>query len=286
MPTGGFDWSGVGNFFSSVGHFLFDKNPGGVELNASGASGGSSLSPTFDVKPVWNVIGELTHTFEGNPIWKVLGELAHLFEGEPAWKVLGELAHTFEGSPLWRAVGELVHTFEGNPIWQAVGDLFHLFEGEPIWDVVGELAHLFEGTPLWRAVGELVHEFEGFAHWIGQNLEHTFTAVANWIGQNLSQSFTAVASWIGPAFAGGVEGFGGGVAMVGENGPEIVALPSGSSVYPIASSGVAGNVSPINFGGSTPQQTQTLAVNIDGRALAVAMAPYIVSDLRLVLGAR
>jgi hypothetical protein len=35
-----------------------------------------------------------------------------------------------------------------------------------------------------------------------------------------------------PGFAGGVTNFGGGMAMVGENGPELVMLPTGSSVLP------------------------------------------------------
>lgn len=35
-----------------------------------------------------------------------------------------------------------------------------------------------------------------------------------------------------PGFAGGVDNFSGGMAVVGENGPEIINLPRGSSVYP------------------------------------------------------
>jgi hypothetical protein len=34
-----------------------------------------------------------------------------------------------------------------------------------------------------------------------------------------------------PAFANGVRNFGGGMALVGERGPEIVTLPRGSNVY-------------------------------------------------------
>jgi hypothetical protein len=42
-----------------------------------------------------------------------------------------------------------------------------------------------------------------------------------------------------PGFAGGVENFGGGWAMVGERGPELVNLPRGSDVIPAGAGGVA-----------------------------------------------
>lgn len=40
-----------------------------------------------------------------------------------------------------------------------------------------------------------------------------------------------------PGFAGGVDNFGGGLAVVGERGPELVSLPSGSSVFPSGTGG-------------------------------------------------
>ncbi len=43
-----------------------------------------------------------------------------------------------------------------------------------------------------------------------------------------------------PGFAGGVDNFGGGLAVVGEQGPEMVRLPPGSSVYPHGASGGSG----------------------------------------------
>jgi phage-related protein len=44
-----------------------------------------------------------------------------------------------------------------------------------------------------------------------------------------------------PHFANGVQGFGGGLAMVGERGPEIVNLPPGSDVYSTGTGPKAGN---------------------------------------------
>lgn len=56
-----------------------------------------------------------------------------------------------------------------------------------------------------------------------------------------------------PGFAGGVRNFGGGLAIVGERGPEMVHLPSGSNVY------TNGEMQGMMLGGSP------LTVNVDAR---------------------
>lgn len=60
-------------------------------------------------------------------------------------------------------------------------------------------------------------------------------------GKSLSNIFGKLKSLV-PGFANGVRDFGGGVAMVGENGPEKVILPRGSSVVPSSLSGGSGTV--------------------------------------------
>jgi hypothetical protein len=59
-----------------------------------------------------------------------------------------------------------------------------------------------------------------------------------------------------PHFAGGVTNFSGGMALVGEKGPELVNLPRGSSVIPNNQIGRAG-------GGSGIQVTQNIYNNVD-----------------------
>jgi TP901 family phage tail tape measure protein len=56
-----------------------------------------------------------------------------------------------------------------------------------------------------------------------------------------------------PGFAGGVQNFGGGLALVGERGPEIVSLPRGSNVYSNGTGPMMGEEIHIhnNFAGST-----------------------------------
>jgi len=50
-----------------------------------------------------------------------------------------------------------------------------------------------------------------------------------------------------PGFANGVQNFGGGLAIVGERGPELVRLPSGSDVIPNHALGGIGSASPVIF---------------------------------------
>jgi predicted transcriptional regulator len=60
-----------------------------------------------------------------------------------------------------------------------------------------------------------------------------------------------------PQFAGGVQNFGGGLAVVGERGPELVTLPRGSDVLPYGR-GVGGGV------------VQQIAIYVNGTAVDVA----------------
>jgi phage-related tail protein len=59
-----------------------------------------------------------------------------------------------------------------------------------------------------------------------------------------------------PGFAEGVKGFGGGMAVVGENGPELVNLPRGADVIP---NSVAFN----NSASKGKELNQTIYITID-----------------------
>jgi len=266
---------------------------------------GLDLNKTFDVSiawnvagdlfhsfignPIWNTAGDLFHAFIGNPIWNTAGDLFHAFVGNPIWNTAGELFHAFIGNPIWQAAGELFHAFIGNPIWQAAGELFHSFIGNPMWSVAGDLAHVFSGNPIWQADG-LTHLFAGLAQWEGKDLVHTFVAVANWVAQNLNPTFNVAAMFTGlPMFAGGIQNFGGGAAIVGERGPELVTLPAGSSVYPNdslpsigadAGSNLAGMFA--GSGGSTGPLV--LNVHFDSIQVANAILPQLAPIMHAQFG--
>jgi hypothetical protein len=115
------------------------------------------------------------------------------------------------------------------------------------------------------------------------------------IGGMLSSAMSGMFSGISlpsiPFFASGVENWQpGGLAVVGENGPELVSLPSGSSVYPMsASMGVGGGGAPISLGGggggSMPQSIN-FAVYLDSQVIASAMSMPMAANMRLISGNR
>jgi hypothetical protein len=121
----------------------------------------------------------------------------------------------------------------------------------------------------------------------------TLPAIPN-IGGMLSSAMSGMFSGISlpsiPFFASGVENWQeGGLAVVGDAGPELVRLPSGSSVYPMsAGAGVGGGVSPISFGGSggSAPQSINLVVQLDSQAILSAIGLPLSQNIRLASGMR
>lgn len=223
-------------------------------------------------------------------------DLTHTFTATVNWLATGDLNHSFIGNASWSAVGELIHTFIGNAGWSAVGELAHTFEGAASWVAQGGLQHTFEGAASWIASGGLQHTFEGLANWVGQGLTNLFTGKADWNGENLMHTFTGVASWdlqqitqvVGtiPGFASGVEGFQGGLAVVGEHGPELAYLPGGTSIYPQST---GGGFQPLNLGigdGGMISVTFNHTSTLNGKVVAQESIPFIAPILRSVRGVR
>jgi TP901 family phage tail tape measure protein len=115
-------------------------------------------------------------------------------------------------------------------------------------------------------------------------------AIHNAIGSGLS----ALGFHDIPGFATGVQNFGGGLAIVGEKGPELIALPSGSNVYnnadtqamlsrsatsPTVQASSANNTASNN-------QPVNITIMLDGRIIGRGVAPHIVDDIRVKTGLR
>jgi hypothetical protein len=100
----------------------------------------------------------------------------------------------------------------------------------------------------------------------------------SWLTEGISMPSFEMPSL--PGFAGGVTNFGGGAAIVGERGPELVTLPRGSNVIPAArtaammgrgSGGMAVNVTvnaPISGGIDSPQRGAEVAAMISQQVQA------------------
>ena len=248
--------------------------------------------PSMDMKNT-NLIQSMMGNFTD-------ADLTHTFTAVVNWATTGDLSHSFIGNAVWSAVGDLVHTFIGNASWDAVGDLVHTFEGVASWVSSGGLQHTFEGIASWVASGGLQHTFEGLANWIGQGLSNLFTGKADWVGQDLEHTFTAVANWVTqevtqvtgsiPGFASGVEGFAGGLAVVGEHGPELAYLPQGTSIYPHADNFTslfsAMGSSPMGNNAPSGSGDLHMHVQVGSKEIAHEILPDLAPMLRRYFGVR
>lgn len=150
---------------------------------------------------------------------------------------------------------QLIHgDWEG--AWQTIQDtLAHVWDNIKII-VMSALAILkTELSMAWDAIkGTLASAWDNikamFADWAAQAVDlgeglinsviggiksaasNLADMVSNAVGDAVSAGKKALHDAGVPGFAGGVENFGGGLALVGERGPELIALPRGSSVYP------------------------------------------------------
>jgi hypothetical protein len=262
-----------------------------------------SLSHTFTANVTWEA-NNLAKQFTGVASWAAQG-LSNTFQGIANWVGQG-LSNTFQGIANWVGQG-LSNTFQGIANWVGQG-LQNTFQGIANW--VGQgLQNTFQGVANWVGQG-LNNTFKGIASWLGSGLEHTFNAVANWTAQNLTPNFT-----VNPSFtmlAEGTSNWGGGPAIVGEAGPEVVEsngqysmfnqgaslvdLPSGSNVYPMKNlqsssvtqfaDGIGGGA--ISSGGSSSgniPQSINLHLQI-GDAVFSQMGISLAQNMRLTAGLR
>jgi hypothetical protein len=244
------------------------------------------VSHTFVANVQWEA-NNLQKQFTGAASW-VGQNLSNTFQGAASWVAQG-LSNTFQAATTWVAQG-LQNTFQGAAQWVAQG-LTNTFQGATTWVAQG-LQNTFNGVASWVGEG-LTNTFKGIASWTSSGLEHTFNAVANWTAQNLTPNFT-----VNPSFtmlAEGTSNWGGGPAIVGEAGPEVVEhngqysmfdagaslvnLPPGANVYPMKNlqgssvaqfaNGTGENVIPLNIGlknqGGNMPESINVYLNIDGQ---------------------
>jgi TP901 family phage tail tape measure protein len=83
---------------------------------------------------------------------------------------------------------------------------------------------------------------------------------------------------VAPGHAAGTSSSSGGPHWVGEEGPEIMNLPRGTSITPHAQSMAMAS------GGSSGGGSQALTFEMDGRTIARMLLPYIVSEIRSKVG--
>jgi hypothetical protein len=135
-------------------------------------------------------------------------------------------------------------------------------------DLVSQVENKF--GDLWKVIKGLASEAFGFAKSIGlaivRGIISGLAGLASELGHAISDAVSGALSHIPvphvniPHFAKGVSNFSGGLALVGERGPELLSLPGGSSVTPMR--GGAGALAFAGSGGGD------LHVHFDGPVYA------------------
>lgn len=240
--------------------------------------------PTMDMKNS-NLIQSMMSNFTS-------ADLTHTFTASVTWEAQN-LTQQYTAAVQWAANG-LTQAYTAVVNWASQG-LTQGFTAVANWASQG-LTQGFTAIANWASQG-LTQAFTAVANWIGQGLEKDFTGVANWIGQNLEHTFTGIANWslqqitqvVGtiPGFASGVEGFQGGLAVVGEHGPELVHLEKGSSVYP-QSSLTGSSLSSIFQNNAAPAQGGDVHIyfQVGGNVIAHEIIPQLAPMLRTYRGVR
>ena len=117
-----------------------------------------------------------------------------------------------------------------------------------------------------RAIGWVWDKLKGLAHWVTDHeglLVNLIPGVGpligggNWLAGHLGL----------PHFASGGTMTRGGLALVGERGPEVLSLPGGARIEPLASGGLAGAITVI-------VKPQPVKLHLDRRQVGEAVAQY------------
>lgn len=138
-----------------------------------------------------------------------------------------------------------------------------------------------------------------------QNFINGFLSGINWVAEQLH--LPAPVGMVSlprvPYLASGVDYFAGGLAVVGERGPELVALPQGTRVFPNNETGkMLGknnwlpsydrsyshpiSRSQSNSDTSANSRPVNITIQLDKRTLASALLPALLEDIRLATGSR
>lgn len=288
--------SGIGGSFSGIQLPHIDLS--GIASGLGGAFSGIQL-PHIDLS---SITSGLSGAFSGIQLPSlnlsgITSSLSSAFSGiempsipQIGSQISGQLSNMFSGisMPSIPQIGS-----------QISGELGNMFSGISIPSVPqiggminGALGGIFSGISI-PSVPEIGREISGAMGGMFSGI--SLPAVPNlgvMISGAMSGMFSGISMPAVPFFAGGVENFGGGAAVIAENGPELVMLPNGSSVYPLSTGGSTGaNMTPVSLGGGGGSsggapQSFNISLHIDSQTLIAAMGIPMAQNIRLAAGLR
>jgi phage-related protein len=178
--------------------------------------------------------------------------------------------------------------------WQKVSDVF-----SNAWNtyIAGPLGGLWNSITGWwngTVVGGAAALGSQLINAIANGITSAGGAVGNAIHNAIGGGLSALGFHNIPGFATGVQNFGGGLALVGERGPELITLPPGSNVYSngdtqamLNRSSALPSMSQASANNATSNnQPVSITIMLDGRVIGRGVAPHIVDDIRVKTGLR
>lgn len=230
------------------------------------------------LEPLMPVIGTVLVA----AIWLAINALIVFFN---AWSTVWNVALDFKNwmtGTLWPAISGVFQwiadkaTYMKDHFWETIGFIIGFFATLPIklpiyvFQAIGAIIGWLMSINWGAVFASIGRAFEGVWQWVKSSAQNAWEYIKNinWgavltnIGRGIGNSIVgmiegaingALSGLPGkprvnlPRFAGGVENFAGGLAIVGERGPEVVSLPRGSSVIPNNQIGGMGSSTNINI---------------------------------------
>jgi phage-related protein len=169
------------------------------------------------------------------------------------------------------------------PLLQLLGWIFQHVIGPVLGMVADNIGKLLGG------IADLADGISQFVHNPGVN---SFVGLMKGIANAGSGAMNVMSGGLFskalPHFAAGGMMDTSGLALVGENGPEVAYLPGGTQITPVASMpGASSGMRPL-YGASASAggARQPVELHVDGRKLAQAILPYLPDAIRQATGAR
>ncbi|SRR6266568_4480937 len=265
--------SGLSGSFSGIQLPHLDLS--GITSGLSGAFSGIQL-PHIDLS---GVAAGLSGAFSGIQLPSI---------PEIGSQISGQLGSMFAGIQI-PSIPEI-----GGQISGQLGNMFSGIQVPSVPQIGGmissELGSIFSGISL-PSVPDIGKELNGAMGGIFSGISMPpIPNIGGMINGALSGMFSGISMPSVPFFASGVENFGGGAAVIADNGPELVMLPNGSSVYPLSAGGSTGaNMTPVSLsggGGSNTPQSINVSVHLDGQAIISTIGLPLSQNIRLASGMR
>lgn len=262
------------------------KNTASSVWNAITSTIRAVVSPVVDwVKNAWSTsskyVGDRWHELQNTAgsVWSAISSTVHD-------KVSSAVNGIKSGWNQASSATSSTMTEIGNKVtqaWQFISGVFGSAWNRYIAPPLNSLQSSISGF-----FGNLGHVFSDFGSHLMQMLASGIGAAGGAVGSAIHDAIAGGLSALGfhgiPGFAGGVQNFGGGLAWVGEQGPELMYVPQGASIYPQGQGMLPSGGSGSSYSSGGNGNVQHISFLVDGMTLATIVNKNTYQHVSLKLG--